>query len=89
MTHTFIAITTTNAGEGWEVVAYGADKNAVQKKARDIIGDTARPVGTDIYAVTKHKNLRVVSKTEAKQYGVDKDDAEGWYYQSQNAAFVS
>ena len=58
----YIAISTTNAqANGWNVLARGADKAQVEQSA------DASIVGSDIYAETLRKNLRIVSKTTARR----------------------
>ena len=88
----YIALTTTNAQQsGWKVIAYGEDVDAVEAKARELIGDPAglTPGSVrDIYAETEHKNLRVVSKTAAKKLGVDYDDNESWFNNYRDAVLV-
>ena len=88
----YIALTTTNAQQnGWKVLAYGLNADAVEAKAREIIGDPAgiAPGSVrDIYAETEHKNLRVVSKTDAKKFGVDYDDNESWFNNHRDAVLV-
>lgn len=77
---TYLAITTTNPEHGYEVLAYGSDKEKVREAAEEQIGDIRRDYGTDIYAETRHKNLRVVSKTKAKlALGIDYDDPESFW----------
>lgn len=79
MTRTYVAITTTNPQHGWHEVARGNDKQAVEAKARKVIGNVATDYGTDIYCDTEHTNLRVVSKTEAKRsYNIDIDKQYDW-----------
>jgi len=86
---TYLALTTT--GNGWKVLAIGADCDAVERRAREIIGDPAgiAPGSVrDIYAETEHKNLRVVSKTVAKNYGINYDDNESWFNSCRDVVVV-
>ena len=56
----YVALSTINARmTGWDVLARGSDKPAVEQQAWDAI------VGNDIYADTLRKNLRVVSRSAA------------------------
>lgn len=58
----YVAITTINAQTSdYRVVARGTDKDVVRDVARAAID------GVDIYAETEHKNLRVLSKTQARR----------------------
>lgn len=68
---TYIAITTTNPQHGYNEVCRGNNRDAVRTEAEKIIGDIRTEYGTDIYAETKHRNLMVVSKTQAKKYGIN------------------
>lgn len=59
---TYVAISTINAQlSGWDVLARGSDKSAVEQQAWDGIS------GSDIYADTLRKNLTVVSLTKARK----------------------
>lgn len=91
---TYLALTTLNSQtSGWSVLAYGEGgkdmKARVEEAARAQIGDIRTDYGTDIYAETKHKNLRVVSKTTAKRkYGIDFDKPEHWWRKCRDAEVV-
>lgn len=72
---TYVAVTTTNAQQnGWREVITGSDKAEVQEKAERQICGNQYDGPKDIYTQTELRNLRVVSKTEAKRtFGVDID----------------
>lgn len=66
---TYVAITAyqnkANQMPDWQVVCTGTNREEVEAQARQIIGDIRTGYGTDIIKDTKHKNLRVVTKTSA------------------------
>lgn len=67
----YVAVSTTNAQQnGWEAIVTGNNKKAIEEAAkRRIESDhTVRSTNTiDIYGETLLRNLRVVSKSEAKR----------------------
>lgn len=63
----YVAISTINAQmSGWDVLARGIDKGAVEATGYDQI-DVLYPNRTDIYGDTLRKNLMVVSLSKARQ----------------------
>lgn len=85
---TYIALTTHNYQmSGMNIViAAGTNEQIVRDYAeRKISERLVTPIGTDIYADTELKNLRVVSKTKAqKLYGFDFDN----WIPNQDSEFV-
>lgn len=67
--YTYYALTTQNAELlGWRIVASGSNAGQVFEQALATLGPIQ---ANDIYGQTDHRNLVVVSKTEAKRrYGV-------------------
>lgn len=63
----YVAISTINAQmSGWDVLARGSDKSAVEQAGYDRIG-ADYPDHTDIYSDTLRKNLVTVSLSKARQ----------------------
>lgn len=64
---TYVALSTINAqASGWDVLARGTDKTAVERAADERIA-AEYPNPTDIYRDTLQKNLTVVSLTQARR----------------------
>lgn len=84
---TYYAITTT--GNGHYVLAYGANKAAVESAGYEKIGNVATGYGTDIYRATESVNMRVVSKTKAQRvYKIPLGNAEDRFNALEGATHV-
>lgn len=67
----YLAISTTNPANGWQIYATGDNKAQVEKDAETKIGPILNQWGqSDLKQETLHKNLRVVSKTQARRFFV-------------------
>lgn len=77
MKRTYYIISTTNAQVcGWDVWAVCESRQEANRKM-DEIPDFK---GTDIEADTLRKNARIVSKTEARKYGINERYWEFYSY---------
>lgn len=77
MKATYIALTST--GQEWEYLCRGENREKVQAQGRELCGDSHPVINvshrgmegtyttTGIYAQTRNRNLRVVTKTDAKR----------------------
>lgn len=87
---TFVALTSID-GNDFFALCYGNDKEAVASRARELCGNSHPTTlvthggndyyytGSDIYAQTKHVNMRVVTKTAARKFGVDIDAVPDYF----------
>ena len=63
--HTYLAISSTNPGQGYQVIAAGNRRNSVADVGKRIANEQGR------YSETYNANLKIVSKTAArKEYGI-------------------
>jgi hypothetical protein len=59
---TFIALTTTNPQNGWEFLGTAPSREDASR-FEPVLSDAS-----DLYAQTRFRNFRVVSKTKAREY---------------------